>query len=99
MTPSTGLDITLLGEFSLNGTEDWVQNGLVAKNSKIALMASAPSGRNAQVALMTIGNVRMAKLYANTANGASSTYRKLGMLMADTGQNVNGWCYLRVYTG
>ena len=94
MAPSVGSNITTLGEFKLANAPEPYERG-----DKIALMACAPTGRDAQLALLTTGNVRMMNLYANTANGASSTYRKLGMLMADTGQNVNGWCYLRVYTG
>lgn len=92
--PSSGGTGVILGSFVTDGGSE--SFGL---NDDIALYAAAKVDRDVNFALWTNGYVRMQNLIGGTTDGVASTYRRVGMIMADTGQNSAGWCMLRVYRG
>ena len=92
--PSSGGTGVILGSFVTDGGSE--SFGL---HDDIALYAAAKVDRDVNFALWTNGYVRMQNLIGGTTDGMASTYKKVGMIMADTGQNSAGWCMLRVYRG
>ena len=92
--PSSGGTGVILGSFVTDGGSE--SFGL---HDDIALYAAAKVDRDVNFALWTNGYVRMQNLIGGTTGGMASTYKKVGMIMADTGQNSAGWCMLRVYIG
>lgn len=92
--PSSGGTGVILGSFVTDGGSE--SFGL---HDDIALYAAAKVDRDVNFALWTNGYVRMQNLIGGTTDGVASTYRRVGMIMADTGQNSAGWCMLRVYRG
>lgn len=92
--PSSGGTGVILGSFVTDGGSE--SFGL---HDDIALYAAAKVDRDVNFALWTNGYVRMQNLIVGTTDGVTSTYKRVGMIMADTGQNSAGWCMLRVYRG
>lgn len=92
--PSSGGTGVILGSFVTDGGSE--SFGL---HDDIALYAAAKVDRDVNFALWTNGYVRMQNLIVGTTDGVANTYKRVGMIMADTGQNSAGWCMLRVYRG